>query len=68
MKITKKLDWEPNFNNEIDIEDGDFTISLNKKEVYIECSWDYGYGGRGIESVTIPLDKLEQLIEELKNS
>lgn len=68
MKINKYLDWEPNFNNEIDIEDGAFTITLKKDEVEIECSWDYGYGGRGSERMTIDLAELKKLIEELENA
>jgi hypothetical protein len=36
MKIDKYLDWEPNFNNEINIEDGTFNITIKKDEVEIE--------------------------------
>jgi len=68
MKIERNLEWEPNFDNQIDIEEGDFTITLTKKEVEIECNWDYGYGGRGTERMSISLEQLENLIKELKAS
>jgi hypothetical protein len=68
MKIDRNLEWEPNFDNQIDIEEGDFTITLTKKEVEIECNWDYGYDGRGTERMSITLEQLENLIKELKSS
>lgn len=68
MKIKKYLEWEPNFDNQIDIEEGDFTITLTKKEVEIECRWDYGYVGRGTEIMSMSLEQLENLIKELKDS
>ena len=40
MIINKFLDWELAFNNEIDIEDGTFNITIKKDEVEIECCWD----------------------------
>lgn len=68
MEIVKNLEWEPNFDNQINIEEGDFTITLTKKQIEIECNWDYGYGGRGIEVMSISLEQLENLIKELKDS
>lgn len=68
MKINRNLEWEPNFDNQIDIEEGDFTITLTKKEVEIKCNWDYGYGGRGTERMSMTLEQLENLIKELKSS
>ena len=68
MEIDKNLEWEPNFDNQIDIEEGYFTITLTKKEVEIECSWDYGFGGRGTERMTMTLEQLEDLIKELRAS
>lgn len=68
MKIDRHLEWEPNFDNQIDIEECDFTITLTKKEVEIECNWDYGYGGSGTERMRMSLEQLENLIKELKAS
>ena len=68
MKVEKHLDWHPRIDNEIWIEEGDFTITLKKDEVEIECSWDYGYGGGGTEYISIPLSRLKELIEELEKS
>jgi hypothetical protein len=68
MKIDKYLKWEPNSTNEIHIEERDFTITLTKKDVEIECSWDNGYDGRGTETMSMTLEQLENLIKELKNS
>ena len=67
-KVEKNLTWEPSFPNQIDIEDDTFTVTLKKDEVEIECSWDYGYGGRGTERMYIPLAELKALIKELEES
>jgi hypothetical protein len=67
-KIEKHLTWEPDFANQIDIEDDTFTVTLKKDEVEIECSWDYGWGGRGTERMYIPLAELKALIKELEES
>jgi hypothetical protein len=66
--VEKHLEWEPSFDNQIDIEDDTFTITLKKDEIEIECSWDYGWAGRGTERMFIPISKLEALIKELKDS
>jgi hypothetical protein len=66
--IEKHLTWEPDFANQIDIEDDPFTITLKKDEVEIECSWDYGWGGSGTERMYIPLAELKALIKELEES
>ena len=68
MEIDKNLEWEPSFDNQIDIEEGHFTITLTKKAVEIECNWDYGHGGKGVEIMSMGLEKLENLIKELKDS
>jgi len=59
MKIDRNLEWEPNFDNQIDIEKGDFTITLTKKKIEIEC---------GTERMSMTLEQLENLIKELKSS
>lgn len=68
MNINKHLNWEPSFRNEINIEEKCFTITIKKDEVEIDCIWDYGYGGRGSESMCIPLAKFKELIAELEQS
>jgi len=68
MKIEKNLDYEPTFKNQITVEDKEFTITLEKEDVEIECSWDYGYGGRGTETMFIKLEVLKDLIKELEES
>ncbi len=78
QKVEKHLDWEPSFPNQIDIiETGtrkafrsnvEFTVTLKKDEVEIECSWDYGWEGRGSERMFIPLAQLKELIAELEAS
>lgn len=67
-KIEKHLDWEPNFANQIDIEDGTFTVTVKKDEVEIECCWDYGWDGRGSERMFISLAELKTLIKEIEES
>ena len=68
MKIIKNLNWEPHFKNEIQIEDKSFSIILNKKEMEIMCSWNYGAGGSGAEYFSIPLNQLKTLITDLEKS
>jgi len=58
MKIDRNLEWEPSFSNQIEIEKGDFTIILTKKEIEIEC---------GTERMSMTLEQLENLIKELKS-
>lgn len=67
LKINKYLDCG-SVNNEIVIEKDTFTIILKKDKVEIDCSWDYGWGGRGSEQMTIGLAELKKLIEELEKS
>ena len=68
MKIEKHLEWAPSFDNQIDIEEGTFSIWLTKKEVEVMCSWDYRWGGRGTETMVIPLEVLKELIKEIEDS
>jgi hypothetical protein len=68
MKITKNLTWEPNFNNQIETEHKTFILTINKKEVEINCNWDYGWAGRGSETMVLGLEELKQLINEIENS
>ena len=68
MEIIKNLNWEPHFKNEIQIEDKSFSITINRKEMEIMCSWDYGFTGRGAEYFCIPLNQLKTLIAELEKS
>ena len=69
LKIEKHK-WQPNFKDEawITKEDGGVTFTVTLKQdndIHIECDWDYGYGGRGVETMNIPVDVLKQLIKEL---
>jgi hypothetical protein len=64
MDITRHPDWrEPS----IEISDKNFTIEIVSNNVDIICDWDYGWGGRGSESVSIPLDIIETIIKEYRN-
>jgi hypothetical protein len=70
MDIEKNLTWHPSFNNQIDIKDGNFEVTLTSAEDEIEivCDWDYGYGGRGTERIALSRKLLESLLKELDNS
>lgn len=35
----------------------------HKDEIFIQVSWDYGWGGRGTESTKIPIALLKKAIE-----
>ena len=59
MQINRNLQWEPTFGNQIEIEKGEFTITLTKQEIQIEC---------GTENIIMTLEQLENLINELKSS
>ena len=69
LKI-EKYKWQPDFKNETWIIDKrrqeEFQITLKQGEdIEIEFTWDYGYGGRGAERMTIPVQLLKDLISEL---
>lgn len=67
--IEKYLDWKPSFKNEIWITDDNFTITLKEGgDIEIMCNWDYGYGGRGTETMRLPVQMLKDLISELDAS
>ena len=68
MKIEKHLNWAPSFKNQIDISTENFIIEITDEVVDITCQWDYGWGGRGSEYMSIPLFKLKELIAEVENS
>ena len=69
IKVEKYLDWFPSFRNQIDITNNVFTITLKTNEaIEIECGWDYGYGGSGVERIYIPFDMLKSLMKELEES
>ena len=73
QKITKHLDWELNFPNEINIEKNTFSINITKEEekeeeIVCVCDWDNGYGGRATERITLKLFELKALINKLKKS
>jgi hypothetical protein len=69
LKIEKHV-WEPSFKNETWITSingkTEFTITLKEGEnIEICCDWDYGYGGRGSERMTISSKLLKELLKEL---
>ena len=69
LKIEKHK-WQPNFKDEIWVIDKrkheEFQITLKQDEdIEIEFAWDYGYAGRGCESMKIPVQVLKDLIAEL---
>lgn len=68
MEIERHLNWFPNFRNEIGVKDGTFDLTLKDGEIEIECSWDYGWGGRGSERMYIPFEQLRTLMKELEDS
>jgi hypothetical protein len=73
LEVKKYLDWKPSFKNEIWITDKRkqdiFTITLKEGEdIEIEFNWDYGYGGRGTETMRLPVQMLKDLISELNAS
>lgn len=73
IEVEKHLDWSPSFKNEIWVTDkrkqDNFTITLKQGEdIEIEFNWDYGYGGRGTETMRLPVQMLKDLISELEAS
>lgn len=65
MDIVKHLEWT---TPSIEINDGAFNVEITRGNVDILCEWDHGYGGRGSENCSIPLQILESLIEQYKIS
>jgi hypothetical protein len=65
LKIDKYLDWK---DPVIYLVDGVFNIEIYKDKIEIECDWDYGWAGRGSETITIQLDILFDLIKEIKEA
>lgn len=61
MNIIKHLDWK---TPSIEINDGAFNIEIIDGNVDVLCEWDHGWGGRGVESMSIPLKVFEQLIAQ----
>lgn len=68
------IKWEYDFARELRekknetwiIDKREFQITLKQGEdIEIEFMWDYGYGGRGTERMTIPVQVLKDLISEL---
>jgi len=45
-----------------------FDIVFEDNEVTIECDWDYGYGGSGIERIVIPIETIERVIADYRNN
>ena len=68
----EKHTWQSDFPNEIWVIDkrkqDEFQITLKQgsDDIEIEFNWDYGYGGRGNEVTTIPVQLLKDLLIELK--
>jgi hypothetical protein len=63
--------WQPNFPDEIVITDDRksecFEITLKQgSDIEITFDWDYGYGGRGNSRMTIPVQELRDLLNELE--
>ena len=68
LKIEKHT-WK-NLPKEIwiidDRNDEYFQITLKQGcDVEIEFAWDHGYGGRGTERVSIPVQQLKDLLNEI---
>lgn len=63
MKIQDNTHWDT--NPCIWIEEKCFEIDIQKDEVEITCQWDYGYGGRGIETMCISREKLIELLSKI---
>ena len=64
LKIERNK-WQPNFPDETSIIDKrrqeQFEITLKQGEdIQIEFDWDYGYGGRGTERMSIPVKLLRE--------
>ena len=68
MEIEKNLHWFPSFRNEINVTDKTFQLTFKEGEIEIECSWDYGWGGRGTERMYIPFEQVRALMKELEDS
>jgi len=67
----EKHHWQPNFPDEISITDDRknecFEITLKQgADIEIAFDWDYGYGGRGNSRMTIPVQMLKDLLNELE--
>lgn len=72
LKI-ERHNWQPAFKNEIWImdtnTDREFTITLKEEsDIEIDIVWDYGYACRGSERMSIPVDTLLNLLNNLKNN
>lgn len=70
LKI-ERHEWQPSWPNEIHITDKRrqecFTIYFKQNsDVEIEFEWDHGYGGRGSESMSIPIELLKNIIKEIE--
>lgn len=68
MEIVRHFDWFPSFKNQLDIIDKTIEINIDRDQVEITCDWDYGWGGRGTEHMSMPLAQLKALIKELEDS
>lgn len=64
MTIEEHLDWE---DPRIYYKDETFEIDISKQEIEITCDWDYGWGGRGMERIYIPIEVFEELIKKIQN-
>lgn len=52
----------------IEIEEKSFNIEITGEVMEITCQWDHGWGGRGTESCTIPLQLIEGLLADFKKA
>ena len=46
------------------LEEKSFYFTVNGNKIEIECSWDYGWGGRGTERIFLPLETLEKFLAD----
>ncbi len=63
MNIIKHLEWE---TPSIEIEDGAFCLEITEGNIEIACEWDHGWGGRGRESISIPLQTFCDLMDQYR--
>lgn len=66
IQIENNLDGY--FRPEIRLVDDPFDITISENNVEIVCEWDHGWGGRGTESIDIPLDVLKDVIRQYEES
>ena len=45
-----------------------YNSAMDEKDIEIDFTWDYGYGGRGSETMRLPVQLLKDLIKELEES